>query len=327
LALIAIAHLPFACLLYIRLWSLEHYQFFPFAFGAFAWLFLTRRVKGSFRWDEFSTTMLVVDVVFLAAGIYLTSPWLVCVGAFFLCLAICRSFTDSESDRSLAYLALLPLLTIRPPLQWDLDVIHWLQTKTTQVASQLLNHFGFLHLREGNILEFSGKRFLVEEACSGVQSLFTLLFLASLIVCGYRRTWLHSGLVLLSAGGLAGLLNVIRVASISMAWFSYEVDLSTGWQHDTIGYVALVVAALLVFSTDALMNFLLSPVPDFPRAGVASRFYNPFTAIWNWLFLVMPRISFVTKETTADGLFSHRVQVAVAGCVCIGALVAQWQVF
>ena len=40
---------------------------------------------------------------------------------------------------------------------------------------------GYLHLRRGNIIELPDKQLLVEEACSGVQSLFTVLFLAVLI--------------------------------------------------------------------------------------------------------------------------------------------------
>ena len=284
--LIALLHVPMVVIQYVRLWSYEHYQFFPFALGAFAWLVATRRIKSAFAWPLHSTALLVLDLLFLGAGYFLNSPWLVCIGAIFLCFSVCFALRDSEVDSSLAYLGLLPLITIRLPLAMDTQVIQWLQKATTHVASDFLNHFGYLHLREGNVLEFPAKRFLVEEACSGVQSLFTLLFLAALIACGHRRRWLHTILVLISAFCFAGLMNVIRVASVSMAWFSLEVDLTTGWQHDAIGYAALIVAAMLVFSADAFLSLIFAPVPDIPGGGVSSMIRNPVTSIWNWLFLV-----------------------------------------
>lgn len=287
LGLIALLHIPMVFTNYLRLWNYEHYQFFPFALGAFGWLVVSRRLKGTFNWAVQSTALLVLDLIFVVAGYYLNSPWLVCVGGIFFCLSVCFALRDTEVNSSLAYLVLLPLITIRLPLAMDMQVIQWLQKATTRVASDLLNCFGYLHLREGNVLEFSGKRFLVEEACSGVQSLFTLLFLAALIACGYRRKWLHAIFVLASAFCFAGLMNVVRVTSVSIAWAGFNVDWSSGWQHDLLGYIALVVAALLVFSADAFLNLIFSPVPDIPGGGVSSIFLNPLTTVWNWLFLVL----------------------------------------
>lgn len=320
LTLIGIAHLPFVVLYFTRLWNIEHYQFFPFALGAFAWLVNTRRIKGLLLWKPASSVCLAVDLCFLAGGVYLYSPWLVCVGGLFLCLSICLALQDFEFDSSLAYLALLPAITLRLPLQMDTQVIQWLQSVTTRVASVVLNHFGYLHLRAGNVLEFPGKRFMVEEACSGVQSLFTLLFLAALIACGYRRKWLHTILVLASAICFAGLMNVLRVSTVSMAWFSYGIDISTGWQHDMIGYVALVIAAMLVFSTDGFLNLVCSPVPDEPSIGRSGMFWNPLTTVWNWVFLVRNRMEEPSIETTSR---HHPIVSMIAGVICVVSVAAQ----
>ena len=288
LGLLAVAHLPFAVVEFSRLWWREHYQFFPFAFGAFAWLLYSRRRPGAFQWDHFNSLLVAGDLVCLSAGVALPSPWLVCFGLLLVLLVVCRSFFDVGYQSSLAYLILLPLITLRLPGNYDLDLIQWLQRVTTSVASELLNFVGVLHLRLGNVLEFPGKRFLVEEACSGVQSLFTLLFLAVLIICGYRRRLLHAIVVLATALCVAGVMNTLRVCTVAVAWSRFGSDLSSGWQHDTVGYIALVVGALLVLSADAFAEFFTGFVPDEPGAGVQAVFRNPFIVLWNRIFFRVP---------------------------------------
>lgn len=287
--LLVVAHLPLFIEQCRRLWALEYYQFFPFAFLAFGILFYQRRLPATLRWDAVNSVLLIADLGLLVAGVVLNSPQAVYLGMLLLCLVACRSCLDVEYDRSLAYLWLLPLVTLRLPLRYDEQVIHWLQSVTTQAGSLLLNQFGFLHLRQGNVLTFPGKQFLVEEACSGVQSLFTVLFLACLIVCGYRRNWVHAAVVLVSGFAVAGLMNTLRICSISVAWSEYQLDLSTGWQHDALGYAALLAAAGLVVSADALLSFFLDPVPDAPGGGVSFLFRNPLIAAWNYMLRVEKR--------------------------------------
>ncbi len=324
LSVLAVAHVPFVLVQWARLWSLEYYQFFPFAFLAFGWLFHSRRLRGVFHWDWMNTVLVGMDVVLVIAGSLINSPSAVYVGALLLCLAICRSAADAEFDRSLGYLFLLPLITFRPPLMYDEKIINWLQAITTKVGSRLLNHFGFLHIRDGNILTFPGKRFLVEEACSGVQSLFTVLFLATLIVCGYRRRLLHSVFVIAAAFGFAGIMNVLRICTISIAWSQSRIDLSSGWQHDTLGYIALAAAAFLVLSTDAFMEFCLEPVPDSRGIGLSQLFRNPFIYVWNRLF--RNRLRSGTTEPLASSInpSAGRIFLGFALLICVSTIALQW---
>ena len=164
---------------------------------------------------------------------------------------------------------------------------------------------------------------MVEEACSGVQSLFTLLFLAALIICGYRRRWLHGLIVLSTAAGLAGVMNTLRVCAVAIAWDSSQIDLSSGWQHDTLGYVALVIAGLLVLSADACCAFFLSSVPDLAVGSVGSEFRNPHVGFWNWMFTRrrrgegdQPKVSTIPFAPISTG---------AAAVVCVISI--GWQIF
>jgi len=211
-------------------------------------------------------------------------------------LAWLLTFLERDFESSLAPLALLPLLTIRPPLNRDVDMIQWLQPVTTRLASDLLYFFGILHVREGNVLTFPEKRFLVEEACSGVQSLFFVLFLAVLIAVWHRRRLLVTVLLLGSSVGLAGVMNVLRIFTVAVSWDLWKLDLSGGVPHDILGYVCLGIAAGLVVSSDAFLEFLTAPMPvlDFAFASAAK------SVFWNRRFSYPPREEPLTA-TEVDG--------------------------
>lgn len=281
------AHVPFVAIYYWRLWDLEHYRFFPFALGIFFWQLLTRRQADATVWRWYSKCLVVVDLICLIGAVALPtpSPWLATTGMILLLSAWALASREENYRQSLGTLALLPLMTLRLPGLMDEDLIHWLQRVTTSISSGALHLMGMLHYREGNILKFPDKSFLVEEACSGVNSVFTILFVATLVICLRQRAFLH-GLCLLCLGLLfAGGMNVVRILTIALAWDRYKYDLSTGTSHETLGYVCLAVAAILLLSADAFLHMLTAPVPNVMRPGAVLK--NPFIKLWNrWLTVV-----------------------------------------
>lgn len=322
--LLVAAHVPFVVIHYVNQWRLVHYQFFPFALLAFGWLYHNRREEGVFVWGRISWCLVAADILLLCAGTFLNSPFLVVLGALLLAYAVCRSSRDEGFYRPLSYLCLLPLLSIRLPLNFDRELIQSLQSVTTRISSRFLHEFGYLHVREENVLVFPEKRFLVEEACSGVQSLFTLLFVAALISCISRRKLFHTAFVLCSAVLFAGFMNTVRVTVIAMAWHSYGMDLSTGWQHDAIGYIALLTASGFVFSADALLNFFTKSVPDISKTSVTSTHRNPLITAWNWFFARGMKARSATASAKAiSNLKYGRLLAQASGGLCLCAFTVQ----
>jgi exosortase len=300
---LAAIHLPFVAEYWTTLWRLPHYQFFPFALVAFGCLLVTRGSQEKRRWTFLASLLMGADLLCFSAGVLLNSPWLFAVGLLCCCTACCLNVRDEGFERSLFYLSMLPALTIRLPLNTDENVIHWLQRVTTAAASAILNQLHLLHLREGNVLHFPGKSFLIAEACSGVQSLFAILFIGAMVACLQRRPFIHAGLLLCSGVVFAGVMNVARVLTIAIAWQTRQVDLSEGTVHEILGYCCLILAALLLMSMDHFLRIILSPVPDIHADGAAGWFRNPLTFVWNELLLVKPvedEANALSKNTTPN---------------------------
>ena len=279
--LLLAAHLPFAVLHYVGTWKLEHYQFFPFALGMFAWLFHTRRDPSLERWGWFSLALIGADLFLLGASVWLSRPWLAVAGMMALLTAWCRASRERGYGGSLLCLSLLVILTLRLPNDRDNQLIQWLQGRTTAFASGICHRVGLVHFSDGNTLTVPGKKFLIAEACSGVKSLFTIMFIASLVIAMKRRSMLHGLTLVLMGMGTAGLMNTVRVLSVIIVWEKYQFDLSTGWIHDALGYLTLGIAALMLMSADAGLDLLTAWIPDIRRPGAMAIYANPFIYSWN----------------------------------------------
>ncbi len=307
LVLLVAAHLPFLLKYLSSLWQQQHYQFFPFAIGAFVWLLVTRRSSEPERWTLPAKMLIGIDLVCLSAGYFLNSPWLVVLGLVAGLMALCFANRDAGYNRRCTYLALLPLLVVRLPLQYDLQVINWLQRVTTAVASTMLHRIGTLHFRDGNVLQLPGKSFMVAEACSGVQSLFTILFIAALVICLKRRSLIHGAVLLASGVMFAGVMNTLRVIAIAVAWDRYSTDLSSGVFHDVLGYMCLALAAAMLMSADAFLGFVTDPVHDRSRHA---KLLNPLILIWNRILTVVPAGRSREIQTEANPERRHHPSVS-----------------
>lgn len=288
LAVAVLAYLPVLLIYLPQLWSRPYYRFFPFAFLATFVLAVmradrvTRRTASRLQWAARAGVFLTAELC-LIAGIRLGSPW-PCFVAFVLTLGVILDFwRDAETHQSLARLILPLILVIRPPLHLDETIVRQLQTVTSQLASVFLSTVQVDHLLSGNVIEpISGGPLLVEEACSGVQSLFTLMLIAAFLSVYRRYTLLRSLLLVASSVVWALLMNVYRVVTIVLAQTEFNMDLSTGWQHEAIGYTGILLAVVLLLSTDRLLSFLLGGISDEPLLHPS---INPLVSCWNWLVI------------------------------------------
>ena len=301
------AAVPLAGLHLWRLWDKPHYQFAPMLLAALAylgWKFWREGVPSRFaRPESFSgfdlaepnpapqqavptitrpailcaQVLRIGSLLCLLLAVALFSPWLGYV-AFLIGLgSLVIRITGSALGGPWGPVWCLAWLLIPPPFEMDVRLIQGLQVQTAGLASRLLDLLGHRHLLEGNILEFAGQRFFVEEACSGVQSLFSLTAVALLYCVWKRRNWLHWLLLVTAAVFWALAANVMRILAVGMVYAITGRDVASGLPHELLGYALFGLAMAALLSTDELIGCLLGPI-ILPR-GMARR--NPFSRGWN----------------------------------------------
>ena len=286
-AALALAFFPVMFRYFPQQWGREAYQFFPFAIGVtlgFAIVRCDDRPRfagGNFRWILRGVVFAAALAILAIAAIRSASPLTYYVAMTLILALILDFFIERDSGRSLTYLIIPFLLTVRPPGDRDVRVIQKLQTITSSIASQFLNTLNLDHILEGNrIIPMQGSELLVAEACSGVQSLFTLMFIASVIGVYHRYPILRIAFLTGSAVFWALIMNVMRVMTIAVGQMKFNVDLTSGWQHDVVGYSAMLLSIPFLLSTDRLLSFFFGPIPDDPRKHQK---INVMVLAWNWL--------------------------------------------
>lgn len=273
-----LATLPFMVPYLRTLWRQELYQYFPFVLLSVGYLAYT-------RWDRilvgprnlFAWVVAGVGVSFLVGAALIHSTWLGNLGFVLLCFSFLLS-QRSMAGQSLAYLALPLLMLIRIPQLHAQSIVVRLQKITTQLSSLALDVFSVPNDSHGNTISLATKKLFVAEACSGVQSAFTMCFLALLVIVWRKRPLLTVPLFVAAALILAIVANTIRVTLVALAEAWYQVDWTQGFVHDLIGYVTLLLGGAILLSFDALVGLVLHPVavPETQRGA------NPFALLWNW---------------------------------------------
>lgn len=279
--LLAVAHSPILLVYGQQLARREHYQIFPIMWLVLAGLLWHRGGPIRLRWP--SGMLLLFDVTLVVASSWLDSPLIGYAGFACGCLGVLVSAQDQVTGRSLWPLILLLVPTVRLPLNLDTQVIHRLQLATTTSASQILERLNVVHFRKGVVLQLPDRELFVDEACSGIHSLFTLLGLAIIIAVVFRRHWLLSLLLFASVVIWAYFLNVIRVAIVVLGAVWWGCDLASGWSHDVLGYVLVFLSLVCLLSTDRLLLMLTAPIFD-PETGLSlaedaaslARWFNAF---------------------------------------------------
>ncbi len=254
-----LAHAPLLSVHLSQMWRRPHYRFFPLLVGVVCILMWRRRtelrdlvfVRGA--WLE--RGLLALSVSTLSVAVVLGSPFLAATSAV---LATGFALVHVWGLRVVPYLFgtwMLLWFIVPPPLGADLTLISQLQALTSRLSSQVLDWLEVDHLMSGNVLHIGHRTFLIDEACSGVHSLFALLAASAVSLVMASRGVRRGAVLMLLTVAWAVLFNLVRVLAIALAHAWWQVDLSTGWIHEALGMVVFAAALLLVLSSDQLLHW------------------------------------------------------------------------
>jgi exosortase len=192
----------------------------------------------------------------LCAAALLWSPWLGMVAALIACLVPIYILGGRRLVALMSPAWIMAWFAVPLPLELDDRLTSRLRIVATSMSSAVLDQFEILHLRQVNVIELPNKLLFIADACSGINSLFVVLALATFIAAWNRRPLIHGVLLLIGGFGLVLAENVARLTAIAVA-ASHGTDLAEGWRHQTLGMVLFAITALLLASFDQLLMFVL----------------------------------------------------------------------
>ncbi len=289
-AAVLLGHAPLAVLHLRSLWLQEQYQYFPFVIAATAYFLWSRwqqapdlsqstRPQLTKRWAALPLWIAAVAVLTLVGAILVVSPWMAFVS---LNIGLAAVFAMLGRQRAIPYLWgiwLLLWLLIPLPLGVDSWLVTYLQRLSSQLSSAILELLGILHLMSGNVLQLPTKEFFVDEACSGIISVMSMIACAAIYAVWKNRSVAHLIALVLMGVTWALVLNVLRICLIAAVFHFFDYDLSTGAVHETLGLTLFLLMFLALVSTDYLLLLMLAPI-DTAILGETSQ-ENLLVRLWN----------------------------------------------
>lgn len=154
---------------------------------------------------------------------------------------------------------LLYLAFLIPPPGWLMDGITApLKLFVSYVTTAGLQLFGVPVYREGVTLMIAQYQLLVEDACSGMNSMTGLVAISLFYIYLLRNaSWRYSLFLVCLVVPIAVIANIIRVATLVLLTYFFGDAVAQGFLHMAAGLLLFTSALLLVFLVDHLMSYVL----------------------------------------------------------------------
>jgi exosortase B len=135
-----------------------------------------------------------------------------------------------------------------------------LKQLVSETAETLLYGAGYPVARNGVMLTVGHYQLLVADACSGLNSMFSLSALGLLyLYLVQRHSVLHNCVIAASMIPIAFLANIVRVLALVLITYHLGDGAAQGFMHGAAGLVLVVAALLLLLAFDAVLLRVLRP--------------------------------------------------------------------
>lgn len=260
LLLVGLAHLPILWNYCGSLIALPQYEYI-LALPVFAAILLYSRacylgqLKSGGAWISAGLFLLSAGIV--AVATVFDSPWLGAIASLWALLAGAYAWGGATFTKAFLPAWCVLWLLVRLPMESDTRLVQGLQSLAAARASVLLHLLGQPHILQGNVVETPEKVYAVEEACSGVQSLFAITACTVFFVLWSRMSWWRSLLLLAIGWWWVWAANVARVVIVTYFNTNYDLPIDTGWMHDALGVALFALTLGLIYSSGRFLWFIL----------------------------------------------------------------------
>jgi exosortase B len=135
-----------------------------------------------------------------------------------------------------------------------------LKQRVSEIAEWLLYLSGYPVARSGVTLNVGQYQLLVADACSGLNSMFSLSALGLLYLYLVRHErWLHNGLILASILPIAFAANIVRVLTLVLVTYHFGDAAGQGFLHGSAGLLLVVIALAIILFLDGALTSLFAP--------------------------------------------------------------------
>jgi exosortase B len=150
---------------------------------------------------------------------------------------------------------LLYLAFVIPPPSFVLDAVTApLKAFVSMAATNVLSMLGLPIARVGVVIFISHYELLVEDACSGLNSLIGLTAISLFYIYVMRGTsWRYAAVLIAFVIPIAVIANIVRIMTLVLITYFFGDAAAQGFLHVGAGVLLFTIALLLIFLVDHLL--------------------------------------------------------------------------
>jgi exosortase B len=243
------------------LWQSDEFGHAPLILGIVAWLFWQRRHAVDQAPDAPQSSgwlLLALGLALYALGRTAGVSSVEFASQVFVAGAVLLLLKGTQALR-LAWFPVFYLIFMVPLPGTVVDALteplkHWISI----IVVDLLHAVGYPIGRSGVMITVGRYELLVADACSGLNSMFSLAALGALFIhIMGRKSRLHTAVLVLAIVPIAFAANIVRVVSLVLITYHFGDAAGQGFLHGAAGIVLMLVALLAFFALDwALSRWL-----------------------------------------------------------------------
>jgi exosortase len=146
------------------------------------------------------------------------------------------------------------LFMIPLPLALIASMSFKLKIFAAQVSTIVINKVGIPAIREGSLIRTMHASLMVEDPCSGIRSLISLIALGALAAYFSSLSRTRKTILFISSIPIAVATNIIRIVSLALVSEIYGEKYATGVFHDTMGILVFIFAFLGLMLVQKLLE-------------------------------------------------------------------------
>jgi exosortase B len=133
-----------------------------------------------------------------------------------------------------------------------------LKQHISELAESILYGVGYPIARSGVTLSIGPYQLLVADACSGLNSMFSLTAMGLLYLYLMRyRSRLRNGVMIASLLPIAFFANLLRVIILVLVTYHFGDAVGQGFIHNFAGFLLFFVSMFCLFGLDAILGWVL----------------------------------------------------------------------
>jgi exosortase len=243
-------------------WSREEGAHGPLVLATAAWLLWLQwpaiRKSGVTGNVWVVALLMVFALVFYIGGQAFDLITLSAAGLYGVGVAIFYSKFGARAVIRNWFIFLYLLFAVPPPRMWLDRLTFPLKQFVSTAATDLLQPLGIPVAHEGVVIYVAQYQLLVEDACSGMNSIFGLLAISLFYIYLMRGgSWWYSLILGLLSVPIAILANIIRIVILILLTYYAGDDVAQGFLHMAAGISVFATALILMFVVDAVLSRIL----------------------------------------------------------------------